>query len=470
MPDILRVSTPIANTPPAAQPGSATSTTQVNATQISAANKIPENVTQEDLQSILYDAGSVFQTFADKITETPALAQTLEKLLLGVLVDDNEIALSETAETAPTLLSELAKKLNMNESEILENLLFQREQSTSFSSKLFDVLRDITNADSSEQTTRHIGLFLKALDSYTTAQDTMKNIIIQINNILERIPRSYAANIRTAMGDIIMEPDSEGLAANLQILKEKVLPLLGKYVSITNDLGATRDRIQLLTQEVSKLNLSGKEELAERFTELLDYARYNLNLPPEKLHSLQDLFREVISSHEETKNDFIESLTKALTETENLSTTGKTMINDTITALLLNKSVYMPFNHIFLPFMFDGNFVFTEMWVEKDKYKEGGSSKKEDDNFKRVYLKFDIQKLGKFQAAIGYSDNSIDCIIDYPEGITENQEKIETDIAQIFARNGFTVNSVKTSHDTFKTELEVLHRIYEGRGSINVTV
>ena len=270
------------------------------------------------------------------------------------------------------------------------------------------------------------------------------------------------------MGELIMEPDSDGLANNLTVLKNQILPMLGKYITITNDLGATRDRIELLIQDISRLNLSGKEEITERFTELLDYARFNLNLPADKLQNLQNLFREVLLTREETRNEFIDSLTKALSQTDGLSTTGKTMINDTITALLLNKSVYMPFNHIFLPFMYQGNFVFTEMWIEKDG--KNSSQRNDKEKTKRVFLKFDIQGLGSFQTAIGITDNSIDCIVDCPEEMSEINEKIETDIAKIFTRNGFTVNSVETAHDSFKTELEVLHKIYDGRGSINVTV
>lgn len=471
MADVLRVSTPITSNPSMMQPGNAQGVAQVGATRVDQIGQVVVENQQPEVQSPLYDAGSVFQTFANKLTDTPALTQTLEKLLLGALADNATINADGVTSTGnvPTLLSELADKLHMDESQILQNLLFQKDQSTGFSAKVFDILREITQNDVSPETTNHIGRFLKALDSYTNSQETMKGIMTQLNNILDRIPRSYAENVRQAMGELIMEPNSEGMAENLKLLKETILPMLGKYVSTTNDLGATRDRIQLLMQDLSRLNLSGNEELNQRFTELLDYARYNLNLPADKLQSLQNLFEEVINNRTEPQNEFIDSLAKALTNTDGLSSTGQTMVNDTISALLLNRSVYMPFNHIFLPFMFDGTFMFTEMWVEKDgtgKGAAGGSN----DAMKRVYLNFDIQGLGKFQAAIGLTDNSIDCLLNCPESVAEAQGDIETDIAKIFTNNGFSVNSIQSSNDTFKTELEVLHKIYEGRGSINVTV
>lgn len=471
MADVLRVSTPVTSDPSMLQSGNTQGVNQVGATRVEQSGQAVVNPQQQEVQAPLYDAGSVFQTFANKLTDTPALTQTLEKLLLGALADNGTVAAEglSSAGNVPTLLSELAEKLHMDESQILQNLLFQKDQSTGFSAKVFDILREITQTDISPETTNHIGRFLKAVDSYTNSQETMRGIMTQLCNILDRIPRSYAANVRQAMGELIMEPDSDGMAENLKILKETILPMLGKYVSTTNDLGVTRDRIQLLMQDLSRLNLSGSEELNQRFTELIDYARYNLNLPADKLQSLQNLFEEVIHNKTEPQNEFIDSLAKALTHTDGLSSTGQTMVNDTISALLLNRSVYMPFNHIFLPFMFDGTFMFTEMWVEKDGAGKGATGDREDP-MKRVYLNFDIQGLGKFQAAIGLTDNSIDCLLNCPESVAEAQNDIETDIAKIFTNNGFSVNSIQSSNDTFKTELEVLHKIYEGRGSINVTV
>ncbi len=356
----------------------------------------------------------------------------------------------------------------MSEADILQNILFQKDQSTSFGSDIFNILREIAQENYSADTTNYIGSFLKALDSNNNATQTMKGIITQLNNILDRIPRSYAEGIRNAMGDLIMEPDNQGLKDNLQLLKETILPMLGRYVSTTNDLGATRDRIQLLMQDISRLNIGGQEEVNERFAELMDYAKYSLNLPADKLNELQNLFNKAVNSKVNLQNDFIDSLAKALTQTKGLSTTSQTMVNDTVNALLLNRSVYMPFNHIVLPFMFDGNFMFTEMWVEKDGH--NATSVDGEEGTKRVYLNFDVQGLGKFQAAIGLTDNSIDCLLNCPDSVSGKSETIENDIAKIFTENGFSIGNIKSSSDSFQTELEVLHKIYEGRSSINVTV
>ena len=349
-----------------------------------------------------------------------------------------------------------------------KNILFQKDQSTSFGSEIFNVLREIAQENYSAETTNYIGSFLKALDSNNNATQTMKGIITQLNNILDRIPRSYAEGIRNAMGELIMEPDSQGLQDNLKHLKETILPMLGRYVSTTNDLGATRDRIQLLIQDISRLNIGGQDEVNERFAELLDYAKYSLNLPADKLNELQNLFNKAVNSKVDLQNDFIDSLAKALTQTKGLSTTSQAMINDTVNALLLNRSVYMPFNHIVLPFTFDGNFMFTEMWVEKDGHSAGGVAG--EDKTKRVYLNFDVQGLGKVQAAIGLTDNSIDCLLNCPDTVADKSKTIENDIAKIFTENGFSIGNIKSSGDSFQTELEVLHKIYEGRSSINVTV
>ena len=467
MADVLRVTTSVnTSTPAPLKPGASGATNQVDKVGHATTGQVGTNL--PEIKSPIYDSGSVFQTFATRVSETPDLTETLQKLLIGAMSENAELAAAEGENAIPSLLGELAGKLNMSEADILQNILFQKDQSTSFGSEIFNVLREIAQENYSAETTNYIGSFLKALDSNNNATQTMKGIITQLNNILDRIPRSYAEGIRNAMGELIMEPDSQGLQDNLKHLKETILPMLGRYVSTTNDLGATRDRIQLLIQDISRLNIGGQDEVNERFAELLDYAKYSLNLPADKLNELQNLFNKAVNSKVDLQNDFIDSLAKALTQTKGLSTTSQAMINDTVNALLLNRSVYMPFNHIVLPFTFDGNFMFTEMWVEKDGHSAGGVAG--EDKTKRVYLNFDVQGLGKVQAAIGLTDNSIDCLLNCPDTVADKSKTIENDIAKIFTENGFSIGNIKSSGDSFQTELEVLHKIYEGRSSINVTV
>ena len=189
MADVLRVSTPITSNPSMMQPGNAQGVAQVGATRVDQTGQVAVENQQPEVQSPLYDAGSVFQTFANKLTDTPALTQTLEKLLLGALADNATINADSVTSTGsvPMLLSELADKLHMDESQILQNLLFQKDQSTGFSAKVFDILREITQNDVSPETTNHIGRFLKALDSYTNSQETMKGIMTQLGNILDHM-------------------------------------------------------------------------------------------------------------------------------------------------------------------------------------------------------------------------------------------------------------------------------------------
>ena len=420
-----------------------------------------------------WNSNSVFQTFAQRMQQTPALSQTLQKLLAGALGQDASQITDLKGDSVEALLAKLANAIKMDESAMLNNILFQQKYSTNFNTDLFKVLRNISgNASDIPEIKDFLGRFLKAYDGYFSAEETMVGIMNQLKNIIKYMPKVYKEQFEEQIGNMFMAKTQGELETNLKILKDNIIPMLGKYVIATNDLGDTRERIALLVHDISRLNVSTKTEVTERFAELMDFCRFHLNIPQDKLQLLNQLFlKDLMAGAQKPQNAFVDALMDVLmgNSPDNLSKTGQAMLRDTITTLLLDQSAFMPFNHIFLPIQYNGTFMFSEIWVEKDGANNANSQGNQND-VKRLYLSFDIQGVGKFKAAIGLLGNNVECHINYPENLKNLDNNIMKNITNIFERNGFAVKNVSFMPESFQVEAEVFKKIYEGRSAIDVTV
>lgn len=478
MADNLRISTPLT-------PNESLSKVRTNKESDPLVTIDPTRVLSKDASSsntnksnleFAFNRGSVFNAFAQKLSDTPALSQTLQKLLQGVLLQKGTAELSNLSNikgsSFEAMIAKLAQEIKMDEGQMLQNILFQQSNCTSFKSDLFKLLRNIANtADSNSVTKDYIGRFLKAYDGYYTSEETMSSIINQLKDIIVRIPKTYSEEIHNQMGELIHGSDQEAMNSNLKLLKETILPLIGKYVSTTNDMSETREKITLLVNDISRLNISTKEEVVERFSELLDYCKYSLNVESEKIELLNNLFIKEMLGHEVPENKLIDSLMDVLlnSQTEKLSTTSQTMLKDITTALLLDKSAFMPFHHIVLPVDFAGKFMFSEIWVEKDD-SNNSQSKEYSNNKRRVFLSFEIQDIGKIQSVIGIGNGNIDCRLSLPDSLQSDKRDIKKKLNEIFVNNGFNVERISSLPKNYEISDEIIKKVYEGRSSINVSI
>lgn len=411
--------------------------------------------------------GSVFQKFLSRLSQIPELSQSLQKLLLGSM--EQPIAYSGVSTTLQSVFSKLHESITMDEQQMLENLMFQQDNSTKFSGQLFEMLNELIFQNKSPELNEYVGRFLKAYDGFSSLTDTMNLIMLQLKDILRSLPKSYRQEIEKSMNQLQVLNSEKGLENNLKTLKQEIVPLLGKYVASTNDYGKVRDKISMLVHNISRLNISSTGELTNRFQELLDFLRFQLNMPAKELSKLQQLYIQKLTLPEKTENEFVQSLLDALscTKSQNISNTSKTILSDTMNALLMDNSVYMPFTHLYLPALFDDAFLLSDIWIEKnDNQKDGiGEASQE----KRLHLEFDIRGLGSFQALVILKNNDISFQIHYPEQLRSKDDQIRKKITNIFAENGFN-SKILTSTKSLDVKDELLRKVLEKKGVVNVVV
>ena len=430
-----------------------------------------EQSAKENMSNSLLNHSSVFTKFIQQLRQTPELAQTLQKIMFDVFSREESI---QHGQSASTSLKQLSSSMAMDKGEILKNLMFQQTNHTKFSGTIFDVLRNLSAQTRNVEFDQQIAKFLKGYDGFFSISDTTNAIVRQLNTLQQQIPKSYAAKLQTLTNDLISDQPVDSVDFNLTILKNKIIPLLSEYVSQSNDFGKARDTITLMVHDLARLNTSSKDELIGKFENLLDYCRYNLNLPTDKLDYIKAMFaKDITQGHQKTENTFFDSLINLLSEGSKQSTsnTSQALYKDICNALLLDNSVYMPFTHLFLPINYNGHYMFSELWIEKDKDDNKSSTQEIPQQFTRLFLTFDIKDLGYFEASIELSQKAATVKLNYPPTLKESSREISSNISQIFTQNGLTAENIVLSTDnTPKINQQILQKVYERKNTIDVTI
>lgn len=477
MPDNLNISTPISgntsinrmNQPPKEPP-------QINA--IDPAKVTQPNTNKQTEQNTNFDLmlsrNSVFSTFMEQLRQTPALNQTLQKIMYDLFSRKENI---KDTKAITILAKQLTSAAEMDKTDILKNLLFQNNNQTKFSGPFFDVLRGLSVQHANSDLNIHLANFLKSFDSVFSAPDSMKAIVKQLDTLVQQMPKYYSRKLQPLLEELLQGESANSTDLNLQILKEKIIPVLSEYASATNDSGRTRDTITLLVHNLARLNTSSREDLVSKFSTLLDYCRYGLNLPDEKINTIQELFVQCIKESANTpKNEFYDSLITVLSEgsKQNTSNLSQMLYKDVCSSLLMDKSVYMPFTHIFLPINYQGQFMFSEIWIEKEDAENHFSKQNNEERrakTTRLFLTFDIKNLGYFEASIELCQLKAAVKMSYPATLGKSSREIRDKIAEIFSQNGFTAENVVLSTDnTPKISNQVMKKIYERRNIIDVSI
>lgn len=474
MPENLRITAPVTTTDGINKP---TQTSQspivdaVNPAKVPQPNTRDENASGQSLD-LLLSGNSVYSKFVQQLKQTPPLAQTLGKIVSETAARGK---VSENTLIADTPVRQLAAAISMEKGDMLESLIFQQENGSKFSGNLFKLFRQISYQKDDAQFDLRLADFLKAFDGYFSAADTTQSILRNLETIEREIPSPYAKQLKALAEKIDTQSPRANVEQNLDVIKKEILPLLGKYVSQTNDYGMAREHISMLLHNTAILDTSSKADLAGKFKSLIAYCKYNLKLPPETLNMIQTFFSDELSKNQKIpENKFFDSLMSLISKGTKNGSDGfdRAVFQDACSSLLLDNSVYMPFTHIYLPVTWQGRFLFAQMWIEKeDENRRGSSGKDSGQKPQKVYLEFDIQNLGYFEASIALTGKRADISLGCPSVLKKKSGEISAEISRIFGANGFTPGKVRlTSSDEPQVPQKIMEEIYERKRIIDVTV
>ena len=135
--------------------------------------------------------------------------------------------------------------------------------------------------------------------------------------------------------------------------------------------------------------------------------------------------------------------------------------------MLLNESVYMPLLHFILPFQYEDHNVMSEMWVDPDSDKEPNTVGRKI----KVFLKFDIQSVGKFELVMTLQDHEARVQLFVPPHLAREDKKIQAEVAGILKDNGirFSQLMVRQRYRDRRVD-EIFPEIREKERTINVRI
>lgn len=443
MPDNLRISAPATTNEGINRPNPAQSPL-VNPAEPSKVTRPNGNGKGKDLDSFLLEENSVFGKFIARLKETPTLDRTLGKIVSKALAEN--MVPEEQAPEQATALRNFAAKVAVNQEDMLESLLFQQENATAFSGGLFQILKGISNKNKDPQLDLRLADFLKAFDGYFSSEDTTKAIAHDLEKIQSEIPTNYAKELKQLAGKIALAPSRENTGKNINILEKEIIPYLGKYVDKTNDYGMARQDISMLMHDVSGLEFGTGKCLADKYKNLITYCKYNLKLPDVTLKLIDSFFADAVKKNlKEPDDKFFGSLIRLISQGVRDGAGGidKSVFRDMCTSLLLDNSVYMPFTHIYLPVNFEGKSMFAQIWVKKDKSEAKTQAVMQQEKRTTMFLKFDIENLGYFEAEIKLFGKRAELNMNCPQKLKGYGGKIAPEISGILGKNGFEPGGVK---------------------------
>ncbi len=422
----------------------------------------------------LLNRSSAFQTFIQQLHDTPPLQETLPKILMTLR---NHMESTQKAGETPALMEQLSASMDMDAAGILEAMKYQANNLTKFSPPLFSALRQLLRKYPESDLRYHLARFLKSYDAYFSAPDTMNALIRQLNTLLSQLPRGYSKKLQPLTEEMLPSNADQALEKNLHTMKESILPVLRQYAALTKDTGTARDTINLITHTLARLNTASREDLVQKFITVTEYCRYSLGMAPESLQVLEQQFAALLTKPDTTQeNALFDALFHLLADgcEKSSSPLTQALYRDICSSLLINNSVFMPYEHLLLPVMWQGHSLFSEIFIEKDPPQEQSSVGPPAERLRRLMLTFDINELGYFEMIIEIVNAKADIQLCCPPslpGLGGSIDSIQKAVTAIFTRNGLTPSSVQISTDnTPRVHEKVLQRTAEWRSGIDVKI
>lgn len=432
----------------------------------------PSNQTGQNLFN--YNPDSVFDKFIKSLQNSPVLTEGAKKLLL------NKQFINQNINSDPilrTLFESFLKSIEMNDAEILDFLEFQHKTYTKFHGEFFDNLRAILKSNPNNEDFKAIlKNFLRSYDCFVSVEETSKSIDAALKSIEKNIPEMLKTTFNE-MTEKLVPDNSKGLDLNLNLLKNEIIPFMGRYISKMNDFGPVRDYVSVLIHNIVRLETASKDNFSNDLDSLFEFIRYNFDVDEKYMESLK---MSLISTYETTsnvKNDSIESFLKIL-ETgtkDSESLVNKGVMEDMTESLLFSRDVHIPLTHMFLPLNYNGMFMFSELWIGKE-YKEYDESpdKKRKTGYQqsyKVFITFDVQSLGYFETTLVLKDSKLALDIYVPGSLADYTEKIKNDLNILLSKNNLSVTNMTVQESVKKRKFnEVFSNLAERKSGVDVTI
>ncbi len=434
-----------------------------------AAKKDQENQTGQNLFN--YNPDSVFDKFIKSLKISPVLSESAKKLLL------NRQFINQNIKNDPVLgalFESFLQSIVMDDAEILKFLKYQQGTYTKFYGEFFDNLRELLSSyPNNKDFQTLLRNFLRSYDCFVSAEETNKSINAALKNIERNIPEMLKKPFNEMTGRLISD-NSKGIDLNLNILKNEILPFMGRYISKMNDFGPVRDYVSVLVHNIVRLEAASKDNFADSLENLFEFIRYNFDVDEKYMESLKMSLINTYELSSTVKSNSADSFLKLLESGINNSSNpvNKGIMEDMAESLLFSQNVHIPLTHIFLPLNYNGMFMFSELWIGKN-YEESKDKKRKQEFVQthKVFITFDIQNVGYFETTLVLKENRLLLDIYVPSSLSDYTGKIKDDLSKILSKSNLSVSDIKVQESVRKRRFnEVFSNLAERKSGVDVTI
>lgn len=393
-----------------------------------------ENTSQNDLFATI-NFESNYGAFIKGLGESDGLAGALSQLLFTEMPGLAEASSAEIG----ALIDKFLMTLKMDSpGELLDFMQGQQELQAKFTGEFFSQLRSVFSQSNSDGLKDAVMAFLKGYNNFSSGT----HLLQQMDSLTKDIEQLLLRPFREEFNQLVKEMDfgaaNGDTQANTAQLNGRLIPFLANYISRTHDYGPVRDATMLLVFNAVRYQEGDKSKLMKLFDRMADNQEFERLFKGDAQASLQKLLEPEASPLRSMMSDFADGLAKLLLRGAN-GEAGLENVQQFYTimnGMLVNESVYMPLLHFILPFQFEDHNVVSEMWVDPDS----GQGKEDGGRTVKLFLKFDIQSLGKFEMVMTLQDRESRMQLFVPTFLAKQDKKIQTDVAAILKKNGIRLS------------------------------
>ncbi len=431
-----------------------------------------EQKTADEMQNLALKYNSNFQSFLEQLTRSPDLAKELEKM---ITVMRNVVSTPGMEKGVTSELEQFLKFMQMDEKTFREFFVTQMKTGNRFQGPLFDMLRTMMNNSPSDTVSRNILNFVKKFTDYSSTPHIQNNLTRILSQMADYIPASWSEKLNEFAAQMKAGFETGDRAGTLNLMKSEMLPYLSNYVDRTNDMGPSRTLLSMFMLNMARYENGAENALTAAFRQLSGYSPSLAELSQFDDEALLKLFNS--TNFAKAVEQDVHSARFAHIASQAMygryGTEMREVFNEITRAMLLNESVYMTLRHNVIPLDWNGNMMYSEMWVDPDaNNKDGrGRRKRSDDETVRFLFKLDIQALGYVEITLAANKENVALDVMGPQSIAENSEIISEDIASILAEYGFNkqgVNVKKIKEPLAITK--VFPDIFKGGSNVNVKI
>lgn len=410
--------------------------------------------------------------FEGFISQMKADGSTVENFASAMFERLANLSSSGLSQDALQQLQQFIKMIEVEPQNMTMMLKEQVDSSLIFQGAFFDLLRQVMKESRSVDLQGGILEFLKRFTDMSEGEHLQN----QMKQVMENLKAGMFKNGREQLEAMEKQLNFSGARAdtarNASVLKEKILPFLNQYITNTNDRGQVRENAAFLASLTARYENGQEERVMEKFRELMEYPAMNQKFKGMKAEDVLHLLAMTDYKKSVEKNRWMKEFSAIIREgaLKGADPEQKYAFRNAMFSTVLNESVYMPVLHTLIPMKSGDRLMLAEMWVDPDA--EGdGSAGRESERTIRGLIKFDIDQVGFFDLFFIYQDGKIRVQLNYPEDLLDDGARIESEIQDIFTRNGIKAEELYfgTSHKAIPVE-EAFPKIFERKNSINVKI